>query len=174
MLRRPPRSTLFPYTTLFRSLPHEARLWLAAEAPDRIPHVRGLRQMRAVVKRVETSAGRGKQLLNSLLHRGERGQRIAPESDAGLIRDDDQSIAVRLQRAQGPGAGAERDPARVDVERRVVDQRAVLPEKYRTAHGGHQVSPAAPFMRPPRRHATDRSRSRAPARPPTVRSAANP
>src|SRR5690349_22505042 len=24
MIRRPPRSTLFPYTTLFRSLPHEA------------------------------------------------------------------------------------------------------------------------------------------------------
>src|SRR3712207_8151713 len=23
MIRRPPRSTLFPYTTLFRSLPHE-------------------------------------------------------------------------------------------------------------------------------------------------------
>src|SRR5256885_12996418 len=25
MIRRPPRSTLFPYTTLFRSLPHRAR-----------------------------------------------------------------------------------------------------------------------------------------------------
>src|SRR3712207_8040979 len=26
MIRRPPRSTLFPYTTLFRSRPHPARL----------------------------------------------------------------------------------------------------------------------------------------------------
>src|SRR5688572_32920280 len=26
MLPRPPRSTLFPYTTLFRSLPHQSRL----------------------------------------------------------------------------------------------------------------------------------------------------
>src|SRR5260370_29535545 len=26
MIRRPPRSTLFPYTTLFRSLPHGGRL----------------------------------------------------------------------------------------------------------------------------------------------------
>src|SRR2546429_7078048 len=26
MIRRPPRSTLFPYTTLFRSLPRRARL----------------------------------------------------------------------------------------------------------------------------------------------------
>src|SRR3712207_7484687 len=28
MIRRPPRSTLFPYTTLFRSL-HGAQLWVA-------------------------------------------------------------------------------------------------------------------------------------------------
>src|SRR5258708_21100406 len=27
MIRRPPRSTLFPYTTLFRSVHHEAVLW---------------------------------------------------------------------------------------------------------------------------------------------------
>src|SRR4051794_41200159 len=27
MIRRPPRSTLFPYTTLFRSLPSAARRW---------------------------------------------------------------------------------------------------------------------------------------------------
>src|SRR5437899_5329231 len=26
MIRRPPRSTLFPYTTLFRSLPHRLRV----------------------------------------------------------------------------------------------------------------------------------------------------
>src|SRR3989441_1683390 len=31
MIRRPPRSTLFPYTTLFRSLGQDA---LAAEEPD--------------------------------------------------------------------------------------------------------------------------------------------
>src|SRR2546430_11994150 len=30
MIRRPPRSTLFPYTTLFRSPPHDARV----EAPE--------------------------------------------------------------------------------------------------------------------------------------------
>src|SRR5437016_10209415 len=33
MLRRPPRSTLFPYTTLFRSLEHDAR-------PDDHDHAR--------------------------------------------------------------------------------------------------------------------------------------
>src|SRR3712207_6857043 len=36
MIRRPPRSTLFPYTTLFRSVVGEARSWLseATEASD--------------------------------------------------------------------------------------------------------------------------------------------
>src|SRR5258707_1819119 len=32
MIRRPPRSTLFPYTTLFRSLDHEA---MVAQPPPR-------------------------------------------------------------------------------------------------------------------------------------------
>src|SRR3712207_8036909 len=31
MIRRPPRSTLFPYTTLFRSLVHEQHLGLEGE-----------------------------------------------------------------------------------------------------------------------------------------------
>src|SRR2546422_7533803 len=35
MIRRPPRSTLFPYTTLFRSLPQRARHPPGVEAADR-------------------------------------------------------------------------------------------------------------------------------------------
>src|SRR5438034_7848672 len=46
MIRRPPRSTLFPYTTLFRSIPAQRashsngpastkRRWLAVSLPDR-------------------------------------------------------------------------------------------------------------------------------------------
>src|SRR3989449_9159887 len=38
MIRRPPRSTLFPYTTLFRSRPHAARL---SGAPDAGGHANG-------------------------------------------------------------------------------------------------------------------------------------
>src|SRR3712207_8179194 len=34
MMRRPPRSTLFPYTTLFRSLPAEEVLGVRAAAVD--------------------------------------------------------------------------------------------------------------------------------------------
>src|SRR3989442_8861287 len=33
MIRRPPRSTLFPYTTLFRSNTHWVGTWTAAPAP---------------------------------------------------------------------------------------------------------------------------------------------
>src|SRR5256886_5676370 len=35
MIRRPPRSTLFPYTTLFRS-PHQYLLWLRLERARRL------------------------------------------------------------------------------------------------------------------------------------------
>src|SRR5438132_5970431 len=34
MIRRPPRSTLFPYTTLFRSSPQQISAWLAACYPN--------------------------------------------------------------------------------------------------------------------------------------------
>src|SRR5258708_26460385 len=36
MIRRPPRSTLFPYTTLFRSIRQRAAAW--DELPDTGPH----------------------------------------------------------------------------------------------------------------------------------------
>src|SRR5438876_3823869 len=42
MIRRPPRSTLFPYTTLFRSLPPRADRE-PAPVPEPVPHLRGLR-----------------------------------------------------------------------------------------------------------------------------------
>src|SRR3712207_7766934 len=42
MIRRPPRSTLFPYTTLFRSLVGDRRQVLAREGRRHRPGVRGL------------------------------------------------------------------------------------------------------------------------------------
>src|SRR5256886_12605608 len=43
MIRRPPRSTLFPYTTLFRSLLHLAKLELPAVELDQLCRVDLLR-----------------------------------------------------------------------------------------------------------------------------------
>src|SRR5256885_14142818 len=37
MIRRPPRSTLFPYTTLFRS--HRRESWTAPQGSNRVPRV---------------------------------------------------------------------------------------------------------------------------------------
>src|SRR2546426_9962578 len=45
MIRRPPRSTLFPYTTLFRSPPADQRDGHAHGRPDRL-RARDLRQAR--------------------------------------------------------------------------------------------------------------------------------
>src|SRR5947209_14749487 len=39
MIRRPPRSTLFPYTTLFRSVPGDALLGLDRDHVYRSPHL---------------------------------------------------------------------------------------------------------------------------------------
>src|SRR2546426_12121285 len=44
MIRRPPRSTLFPYTTLFRSLMVVVPAWLSLEDTERLAAVRGLEE----------------------------------------------------------------------------------------------------------------------------------
>src|SRR5947209_15019836 len=53
MLRRPPRSTLFPYTTLFRSLVHAIHEQVGPERDGRLPglhanHVARLDERRAI------------------------------------------------------------------------------------------------------------------------------
>src|SRR3712207_9253436 len=42
MIRRPPRSTLFPYTTLFRSGFEQVRAGVAAYWPDRVERITGV------------------------------------------------------------------------------------------------------------------------------------
>src|SRR3712207_8686781 len=49
MIRRPPRSTLFPYTTLFRSLP-DARHDLVTVEPDRLEPLRVRQRADAVLQ----------------------------------------------------------------------------------------------------------------------------
>src|SRR3712207_9285067 len=43
MIRRPPRSTLFPYTTLFRSLVDQLEQPITLEPMSKFPNVRDLR-----------------------------------------------------------------------------------------------------------------------------------
>src|SRR5438552_11906845 len=54
MIRRPPRSTLFPYTTLFRS-----RSWIVDHGPDLSRHVFNLRETAGVLVVVELGARLG-------------------------------------------------------------------------------------------------------------------
>src|SRR3989454_8285994 len=98
MIRRPPRSTLFPYTTLFRSLLDRRRVH--RRRVDRIP--------RAV-------AGRD---LGGVPLGGWRGQRRERLSGGALTHDDHPpALAV---------AAARREPSAVeDVEQRGVGQRLV-------------------------------------------------
>src|SRR2546425_13350395 len=54
MIRRPPRSTLFPYTTLFRSLRHKLRVSVATlpegEDPDTIVERKGIAALEEALK----------------------------------------------------------------------------------------------------------------------------
>src|SRR5256885_11779182 len=48
MIRRPPRSTLFPYTTLFRSQASHAGNYASDEHPDRLVGRRAMKEPRNV------------------------------------------------------------------------------------------------------------------------------
>src|SRR2546427_7950640 len=62
MIRRPPRSTLFPYTTLFRS---------AFAAPLAAWNRKLLRAMKAANQSLGRSAGRGRDIIRALHNRSE-------------------------------------------------------------------------------------------------------
>src|SRR3712207_6976963 len=72
MIRRPPRSTLFPYTTLFRS--NEPVL------PDRLPG----RQLGEVVVQVHAASRRSRRVLRRDVVAHEPGEDVADAALAGL------------------------------------------------------------------------------------------
>src|SRR2546427_2850292 len=86
MIRRPPRSTLFPYTTLFRSRHHIGRPRGAVEVADRLRP----RDRRERVRRDRPDRG---------VHRGEsRGRRAAPAQ--GRARIDRKSTRLNSSHSQ--------------------------------------------------------------------------
>src|SRR2546422_3024568 len=66
MIRRPPRSTLFPYTTLFRSLEvqeceRDGRLALRQESVQRVPQQEPVEQSPAQKREREGQIGEGRE-----------------------------------------------------------------------------------------------------------------
>src|SRR2546422_8561254 len=58
MIRRPPRSTLFPYTTLFRSVDDEGVDLGFVGEPHQLPQLRGAEGPRVDVQAFDRSGGR--------------------------------------------------------------------------------------------------------------------
>src|SRR3712207_8764410 len=75
MIRRPPRSTLFPYTTLFRSrLPQVPELDLVdlqgdGQHPEAVPLMHDLRQSPRRVRHARTASGRSEEHTSELQSR---------------------------------------------------------------------------------------------------------
>src|SRR2546426_2999003 len=99
MIRRPPRSTLFPYTTLFRSHSFLALEYLAFQAAEF-----GTPAQRT---------GPGRVVLHCLERRGatdaERAQILRMGVAADLAAGWADSARLRFERAAGGSAGRERD-----------------------------------------------------------------
>src|SRR2546425_2168416 len=110
MIRRPPRSTLFPYTTLFRSLPHGGRgvplarpLGLERRRDSRAP-----RAARDLALRCR-ARWRARRLVRAAPHAGGRFGRdrlLRPRAGDDRPRLGEASPLVRRARRVGPAAGA--------------------------------------------------------------------
>src|SRR3712207_7545271 len=94
MIRRPPRSTLFPYTTLFRSAIRACRATARAPRPSRIPRDdEKTAESRAARSEEHTSELQSRQYLvcrlllekKNLTH-GTRGVSSTPPPQLGAIR----------------------------------------------------------------------------------------
>src|SRR5215813_9242554 len=122
MIRRPPRSTLFPYTTLFRSCP---RRWVrSGRAPRRRSPQRKCRQARVVRHsacrgRPPASArGRGRQY-------GQGGWRSTPSCPHLVSADEDDETNDMLLAVGLIGAQRDRNRARGVVQNDVAGRRSL-------------------------------------------------
>src|SRR2546427_11799350 len=73
MIRRPPRSTLFPYTTLFRSLPPLGDVEIDLDAPALAPDRVGEQRQRDLQRLAQVGPARPQEDVLHRLHRQGRG-----------------------------------------------------------------------------------------------------
>src|SRR5258707_10605131 len=97
MIRRPPRSTLFPYTTLFRSLFRRRRRHIIA---DDFESRRRFERGRQICKRSEehTSELQSRQYLvcRLLLEKKKKKKLLAPLPDQEIVNHDRINVELRL------------------------------------------------------------------------------
>src|SRR2546430_1655916 len=120
MIRRPPRSTLFPYTTLFRSLDLGAdavgavvvdhELHSRLDARDAVAEVflPGVEEYAQEVDRL-VLRDEGAEVARDPGHRGEPAADLNREALDAVVDDADQRDAVDLGRVAAVGAGRDRD-----------------------------------------------------------------
>src|SRR2546427_12955569 len=113
MIRRPPRSTLFPYTTLFRS--HDRAASVAGPQPVRQAEEGAPPHQREQAVRDRERVER------------EREERVRPGDDADPLppreqEDGPQQVGERRRREQGPERGAGRDPLGGEPQGEVPDE----------------------------------------------------
>src|SRR5256886_14425539 len=89
MIRRPPRSTLFPYTTLFRSAAAEAR---TAEYEQRLREARA-----AVFKRLEMHRQQAMQARSAAVAQARARAQARVEEAKAAIQKDKQSAQASLE-----------------------------------------------------------------------------
>src|SRR3712207_7781131 len=88
MIRRPPRSTLFPYTTLFRSVEAAARV-LAELGVDHEVDRRGVSRLRQVVHELDVLRRGGRR-------RGEREHRRAEDRKSTRLNSSHANISYAV------------------------------------------------------------------------------
>src|SRR2546425_6809889 len=115
MIRRPPRSTLFPYTTLFRSCRRVTRSWLPGSAPGPPPRTRVASGLAQPTRPVNTKAHHQRRVIVMLHPRGDtvaldtlggedRGeaQQEAPEQDQLGRSSQGPPLSVHAERGEDP------------------------------------------------------------------------
>ena len=133
MIRRPPRSTLFPYTTLFRSIAEAEAIRAKGEAEQLIQQAQGYAVQRT--NRAEGDVARFEAVLESAAMNAEqtaeycRRRGLYPEQLAAWRRDCEQAGAASQQARQGEAAELKAQRARIrELERELRRKEAALAE----------------------------------------------
>src|SRR3712207_9223728 len=102
MIRRPPRSTLFPYTTLFRSLPRTESFWWLPGAKTGLGRLFGETSSDTEDAKAFARAPRGlgssalTRRHSTVLHTGQRGSSTSPDRKSTRLNSSHANISYAV------------------------------------------------------------------------------